>query len=176
MDEVAKKCLYKQLVEMSENNLYENPPKILNLDDFMNLPDNILLEYVFLYRDMYTKFNNENGDMYFIELPSMDLSGQDLSMCFLHNFCMSTLNENSEFVPSTINLSNTNANICITGIMPSRIETNLTYVDEHIFDFNIVNFKGCNVYGFLPDENQEDNVFSRLGYKLSVERKRKWIR
>ena len=176
MDDNAKKYLYKQLVEMSENNIYENPPRIIDLDNFMRLPDNILLSYVFLYRDMYTKFDTQEGDTYYIELPDMDLSGMDLSMCFLHNFCMSTVNEKGEFIPSNINLSNTNANICISGIMPSRIETNSKFVDEHIFDFNIVNFKGCNVYGFLPDESQAKEVLSKLGYKIIVQRKRKWIR
>ena len=111
--------------------------------------------------------------MYYIELPTMNLENQDLSMCFLHDFSLSTRDENGDLIPSKINLLNSNANICITDIMPSKIENDSRLIEQHIFDFDVVNFKGCNVYGFLPDESKSKYDF---GYEIIVKRKRKWIR
>lgn len=181
MNEEAKLFLYKQLKEMEDNNNNENAPKILNEEEFLRLPDNLALSYVFLYRDEFLVL--EQGARYLIELPSMDLAGQDLSMVFMRHFTITTEDETGKSIPCKINLNGTGAHICLKEIMPIRVESGTKgNIRTCVYDFSNVDFRGCDVYGLLHDEIRnnpykiegKENLDERyLERRKAIEEKRK---
>ena len=161
----SRKKLYNQLVQMSIQNQKQFAKKLLSEEEFNRLSNSEALKYVFLYRDAETKFI-VNGIEYvsYIELPDMDLEGQDLSDLFLKNFILgeATVDENGNIeniTPSRVNLKNTGAIVDLSNMYPNKIQKNKFSAQKLIIDFTGSNFEGCEIYGILPDEYEENDVF-----------------
>lgn len=153
MDENTKEILYKQIVEMYENNLNKTP--IVSEQEYMGLSARDALRYIFNYRDT-ADFGIDEDDgsriTYYIELPDMDLSGEDLTDVKIREFIPGTIDENSRLWPSYINLENTNASIDLNDIGYTNSEENDRGITDYIIDFEMMNFNGCSIRGILPDE------------------------
>ncbi len=153
MEEKARKFLYKQLLEMDKFNKKENPEPLMQESDFMALSDKEALKYMFDYRDNQTLFDDGNGEnKYYIELPDMDLEGQDLSDVRIKYFVLQTLQDDESYRVSSVNLKNTNATIDLFLMIKNRTELDEDGKVFNMIDFSKSNFEGCNIYGILPDE------------------------
>lgn len=152
MDEKSKDILYMQLLEMQEANEKVNAQNLISREEFMSLSARDALRYVFNYRDKETNFGN---DLYFIELPDMNLEGQDLRGLYISDFYIST-NDGINRIPSSINLRNTNAIINLTNIGFSEQSEDLG-IKHGVIDFEKVDFRGCELYGILIDEYETES-------------------
>ena len=154
MNEESKRILYKQLVEMNKLNTNTSAKPILEEKQFMQLSDKEILKYIFEYRDNEIILENEN-EIPFIELPDMNLEGQDLSDLYLSYFIMAIVEEKNGVVnivrPSNVNLKDTGAVINLSNIAPNKVK-NEDVINEYCIDFSDSNFTGCELYGILPDE------------------------
>ena len=169
MDENAKKILYRQLKEMHENN--KNKTDIITEEEFLLLQGADALKYILNYRENADFGIDEESNqriVYYIEMPDMDLSGQDLSGVRLAEFIPATLNEDNILKPSNINLQNTNAIINVSDIGYNKTQINEDGIIDYIINFETINFNGCEIYGILPDEyaEYEKNPKSRLKSKI----------
>ncbi len=169
MDENAKKILYRQLKEMHENN--KNKTDIITEEEFLLLQGVDALKYILNYRENADFGIDEESNqriVYYIEMPDMDLSGQDLSGVRLAEFVPATLNEDNILKPSNINLQNTNAIINVSDIGYNKTQINEDGIIDYIINFETINFNGCEIYGILPDEyaEYEKNPKSRLKSKI----------
>jgi len=153
MDENTKRILYKQIVEMYENNLNEMP--IVSEQEYLNFSSKDALGYIFSYRDLADFGNDENDGSritYYIELPDMDLSGEDLTGIKISEFIPAIFDENGKLCPSDINFENSNVSIDLSDIGYTRSEEIDNGITDYIIDFEKMNFNGCLLYGILPDE------------------------
>ena len=150
----SSKYLYKQLSDMEKDNKKEKHVELISEDAFLKLSNPEQLIYTFWYRDTQTFFINNKGEqeIEYIELPDIDLHDQDLSKLRLSRFIPATLDENGNFKLSNINLENSNAEINLSKLYPTKIIFNELKVPRYVIDFSSVNFKGCNLFGMLPDE------------------------
>ena len=160
----SRKKLYNQLVQMSIQNQKQFAKKILSEEDFYRLSDSEALKYVFMYRDAQTEFIVDGIEyVSYIELPDMNLEGQDLSDLYLKNFILgeAIVDENgniSNITPSRVNLKNTGAIVDLSNMYPNKIQKNKSSSQSLIIDFTGSNFEGCEIYGILPDEYGENDV------------------
>lgn len=160
----SRKKLYNQLVQMSIQNQKQFAKKILSEEDFYRLSDSEALKYVFMYRDAQTEFIVDGIEyVSYIELPDMNLEGQDLSDLYLKNFILgeAIVDENgniSNITPSRVNLKNTGAIVDLSNMYPNKIQKNKFSSQSLIIDFTGSNFEGCEIYGILPDEYGENDV------------------
>ncbi|MBR2290300.1 MAG: hypothetical protein IJ867_06945 [Clostridia bacterium] len=183
----SAKYLYQQLKNMELDNKREKRVPILKEYAFLALTDAQKLMYLFWYRDTQTLFLNEEGEQEeeYIELPSMDLSGQDLSRVRLskeitgleddliglkmRQFIPATHDEEGKLVLSNINLHNTNAQINLNNALPTSVSFNELRAKRLIVDFSHVDFRGCKLYGILPDEYlPEDTGRERMKTRFQV--------
>lgn len=144
MDENAKKILYRQLKEMHENN--KNKTDIITEEEFLLLQGADALKYILNYRENADFGIDEESNqriVYYIEMPDMDLSGQDLSGVRLAEFIPATLNEDNILKPSNINLQNTNAIINVSDIGYNKTQINEDGIIDYIINFETINFNGC---------------------------------
>ena len=84
MNEEAKRNLYSQLEEFYEYSVEKQP--IITYEEFEKLSDAEILKYVFEYRDSNKFEISGKAVKGIVQLPSMDLSGQDLSNVFISDF------------------------------------------------------------------------------------------
>ena len=111
MNEEAKSKLYSQLEEFYEYSVEKTP--IVSYEEFEKLSDAEILKYVFEYKDNNDfLINGKPPEGVVIELPSMDLRGQDLSGVFMSDFLpMQNIDE-----PSEINLEGTGCVVDLTSV------------------------------------------------------------
>ena len=166
MEEKAKLILYAQLEEMHELNEKQDAKDLISKEEFFKLTDKEVLEYTFNYRDEETDFGD---NVYYIEMPDMNLEGQDLKGVHISKFMLSRTEE-GEKVVSNINLKDTGAKINLTNIGISEQTTDDLGIATQIVDFSTVNFHGCNIYGILNDEYLEESG-SRIKNKFIVKGK-----
>lgn len=168
MDEQAREILYNQLVEMSNINLKYNATAIMDRDAFMSMPEEDVLKYVFDYRDTQTRFESGGkAATYYIEMPNVYLNGKDLSETYLSRFVLSHEVEGNKREPSIVDLGNTNVTINLTDLGYSELTKTDRRADEEIIDLEIADFRGCNLYGLLPDEYQDED-FTGLKKRVTV--------
>ena len=170
MDEKAKDILYSQLVEMRDLNI--NQDEILSIEEYMKLSDKEALKYILEYREK-VNLGNRDEDVIYLELPDMDLSGQDLSDIYISDFYPAILDKEGKLIPSKINLENTNVtiNIDAKSIGYNERQRNDNGIYDEIINFEHVNFKGCNLYGILPDEYADYEKKSALKSSYLVKHK-----
>ena len=128
MDIETKKKLYKQLVEMSKLNIKKYAKPIISESDFyaLSLPEAV--KYTFMYRDSQTKIIVDDKEcVVYIELPDIDLEGQDLSGVYISKFILGETTQNngkiSSITKSHVNLKNTGAIIDLSKTYPNIIRT-----------------------------------------------------
>ena len=175
MDEDSKKVLYKQLVEMYENNNNKDEQPIIAENEYLQLLAKDALAYILNYRENADFGLDDNGqkNIFYIELPDMDLSGEDLSHLRIKEFIPGTFDEYGMLTASYIDLQDTNALVDLNDIGYTRSEENETGVTDYIIDFELMNFNGCDIYGILPDEyaEYEDDLKSKLKSKIITQNK-----
>lgn len=175
MDEDSKKVLYKQLVEMYENNNNKDEQPIIAENEYLQLLAKDALVYILNYRENADFGLDDNGqkNIFYIELPDMDLSGEDLSHLRIKEFIPGTFDEYGMLTASYIDLQDTNALVDLNDIGYTRSEENETGVTDYIIDFELMNFNGCDIYGILPDEyaEYEDDPKSKLKSKIITQNK-----
>ena len=175
MDENSKKVLYKQLVEMYENNNNKDEQPIIAENEYLQLLAKDALAYILNYRENADFGLDDNGqkNIFYIELPDMDLSGEDLSNLRIKEFIPGTFDEYGMLTASYIDLQDTNALVDLNDIGYTRNEENETGVTDYIIDFELMNFNGCDIYGILPDEYAEydDDPKSKLKSKIITQNK-----
>ncbi len=154
MNEQAKLVLYRQLEEMSSLNRKQGAEALISEQEFLALTDKDALKYTFEYRDEQTDFGE---DIYYIEMPDMNLEGQDLHDVQISRFMLSRT-EDGERVPSNINLRNTGITINLTDIGISEQTQDDIGLATQTIDFSNVAFHGCELYGILNDEYQEQTT------------------
>ena len=144
MDQESREILYLQLIQMEEDNINDEP--ILTEEEFMALSDRDAIKYVFEYRDYKFDTIIPEESRVFIELPDIDLEGQDLSGVYLSDFFPSYEDEKGVTHPSKVNLRNTGATINLNMIGYTE-DTNSI---RKILDFEDIDFRGCELQGRLP--------------------------
>lgn len=139
MEEQAKKILYEQLVKIEEISHIKGE-KLISFEVFAGFENKEILKYVLSYRNrIFEKckankfFKKEiNINNFYLELPDMDLSGEDLSDVYLSMFMPGVAKEEMGykkiFVTSRINLKDTKCVINLASIRPIIIsEDRCTY-------------------------------------------------
>ncbi len=159
MDEQAKLMLYRQLQEMSELNQKENAASLISEQEFLALSAKEALKYTFEYRDRETDFGE---NIYYLEMPDMDFSGQDLSDVRISKFMLSRM-EDGKRVPSKINVNGTRIAINLNGIGISEQSQDELGISDQVIDFSNVDFRGCEIRGILPDEYAEETKAKTRG-------------
>lgn len=159
MDEEARDILYRQLVEMSELNLKKDAAPIIDREMFFNMPEEEVLKYVFDYRDAQTQFEvGGQKATYYIEMPNIYLHGIDLSQTYLSKFILSHEVAGNQREPSVVDLGDTKVTINLTDLGYSELTKGERERDEEVIDLEFTDFSGCNLYGLLPDEYQNEDV------------------
>ena len=172
MNEEARKKLYSQLIQMSESNMKEDAQSIISEEEFNAMSDKEILKYVFEYRDNQTYFEVDGKEcIAYIELPDMNLEGQDLSDVHLSKFMLGEVEDNNGYYKisrvSSVNLKDTNATIDLSKIQPNKVSEEYN-IKEFSIDFTGSNFNGCDIYGMLPDEYSQGGMYGRLTKEISV--------
>ena len=174
MDIETKKKLYKQLVEMSKLNIKKYAKPIISESEFyaLSLPEAV--KYTFMYRDSQTKIivDDKECDVY-IELPDIDLEGQDLSGVYISKFILGETTQNngkiSSITKSHVNLKNTGAIIDLSKTYPNIIRTEPD-IKRYSIDFEGSDFTGCEIFGILPDEYDSiNNPISSIGLQNALD-------
>lgn len=126
MDEHAKIILYKQLMKFEAMSRVKGE-RLLSWEIYSKLDAKESLEYASDYRDRCSEaFNkkarkSERRPLY-LELPEIDLEGEDLSDFYLHDFMPGYAKERSNgkkvFITTKVNLKDTNCVINMGTIRP----------------------------------------------------------
>ena len=185
MDEKAKIVLYKQLMKMELISKMED--KIINWEEFLKLDAKETLKYTLSYRDKALekykkiKHHKQNDNEFYLELPDMNLEGQDLSDVYLYMFIAGTTKERNNgkriFITTDINLKDTNCVINLASIRPIIVSEDGQTVKETVADIKKCDFRGCKVFGKFQntkarleygEENLPQEYIERLSkYKIS---------
>lgn len=163
MNEDAKIILYTELLNFEKLVNSENT-KVVEWENFEELEPEDILKYTISFRDECLKSveTNANKDLFYIELPPMDLQGKDLKDIYLHMFIpgLSRTRKTGKkiFVKTKINLKDTNCTINIATMKPTIYSE-----DEKEKKANIINcdFRGCNVFGKFQADNEYVEYESR---------------
>ena len=174
MDIETKKKLYKQLVEMSKLNSKKYAKPLMSENDFYKLSLLDALKYTFMYRDSQTEFivDDKECDVY-IELPDIDLEGQDLNGVYLSKFILGEVTQRngkiSSIKKSHVILKNTGAIIDLSHTYPNSIHTEPN-LKRYSIDFEGSDFTGCEIFGILPDEYDDiSNPISSIGVQDALD-------
>ena len=126
MDEQARIILYKQLVKLEGMSKVKGE-RLISWENFLKLDNKETLEYASDYRDRCNEaFNkiarkSERRPLY-LELPEMDLEGEDLSDFYLHDFMPGYSKERNNgkkvFITTRINLKDTKCVVNMGTIRP----------------------------------------------------------
>lgn len=157
MDEQAKIALYKQLSKFDSLAKIKND-KLMDWNIFSKLEDKEVLQYTLEYRDKAMKsfaknkvLENEDKKEFYLELPDMDLEGEDLSDVYLHTFRAGYSKERNNgkkiFVTTEINLKDTGCVINLATIQPIVISQDGVTIKEISADIKKCDFRGCKVFG-----------------------------
>lgn len=126
MDEQSKIILYKQLIKFEEMSKVKGE-KLITWEQFCKLGGRETLEYASDYRDRCSEeFNKrmkkDDKRPLYLELPPMDLSMEDLSGFYLHDFMPGYAKERGNgkkiFITTEINLKDTNCIVNMATIRP----------------------------------------------------------
>lgn len=183
MDEQAKRILYEQLVKIRETSNI-NSEKLIEWNHFTKLDAKEVLKYSLLYRNrilekskIIKKRKKEvNRNEFYLELPDMDLSGQDLSDVYLNMFMPGYAKEENGykkvFVTTNINLKDTKCVINLASIRPIIISEDGVHIKEITADIKKCDFRGCIVFGKFQNskaklEYNEDNLPKEYIERLS---------
>ena len=189
MNEQSKIILYKQLMKvelLSKMKSY----KVIEWEQFSKLKAKDILKYSLEYRDnaleKFKKDKRSNKDdikEFYLELPDINLEGEDLSNVYLHMFRAGYSKERNNgkkiFITSTINLKDTNCVVNLATIHPIIISDDGVNIKEISADIQKCDFRGCNVFGkfqnskaklIYTDENLPKEYIDRLEkYKVPEE-------
>lgn len=169
MDEQAKIILYKQLIKVELISKMKDET-VMEWTDFLKLDDKATLKYTLEYRDkalikLYNKKHVKEVDKkeFYLELPDMDLEGEDLSDVYLHTFMTGYSKERSNgkkiFVTTRINLKNTKCVINFATIHPIILSEDGVNIKEISADIQKSDFRGCICFGKFQ------NTKAKLLYK-----------
>ena len=172
MDERSKIIIYKQLMK------YEIIAKMKNegpmeWENFAKLEDTEILRYAFSYRDKALekfremKNSKQNEKEFYLELPDMNLEGQDLSGLYIHMFMVGFSKERNNgkmiFITSSVNLKDTNCVINFASLRPIVISEDGENIKEISADITKCDFRGCIIFGKFQNskaklEYKEENL------------------
>ncbi len=169
MDEQAKIILYRQLINMEIIAKMKNY-SVIEWNEFSKLSGKEVLEYAIKYRDnALRRFCNRkridevNKKDFYLQLPDIDLEGEDLSKVYLHTFMAGYAKERNNgkkiFVTTKINLKDTKCIINMATIKPIIVSKDGIDINEISADIQKCNFIGCNIFGKFQ------NTKARLIYK-----------
>ncbi len=181
MDEQAKITLYKQLSKFEKLAKIKND-KLLEWERFLKLEDKEALQYTLEYRDkaleVFSKkkiIENEDKKEFYLELPDINLQGEDLSDIYLHTFRAGYSKERNNgkkiFVTTKINLKDTGCVINLATIQPIVISQDGVTIQEISADIKKCDFRGCRVFGkfqntqaklIYENENLPEEYIERL--------------
>lgn len=126
MDEQAKMILYKQLMKFEAMSKLKGE-KLISWEAYKELGKKEAFEYASDYRDkcseaFYKIAKKKERRPLYLELPEMDLEGEDLRDFYLHDFMPGYAKERDSgkkvFIATKINLKNTNCVINMGTIRP----------------------------------------------------------
>jgi len=139
MDEQAKKILYDQLLQIKEISHIKSE-KLVSFEMFAGFENKEILNYALTYRNRIfeqckaNKFLKKevNINNFYLQLPDMDLRGEDLSDVYLSMFMPGYAKEEKGykkvFVTTKINLKDTKCVVNLATIRPIIIsEDRSTY-------------------------------------------------
>lgn len=155
MDEQAKMLLYKQLMKFEVMSKMKTVD-LITWEEYSKLDNKEALEYASDYRDICSEeFNrrarkSERRPLY-LELPEMDLEGENLSDFYLHDFMPGYAKERANgkkvFITTKINLKDTKCVINMGTIRPIIISLDGKTIREITADIRKCDFRGCTVFG-----------------------------
>lgn len=154
----SKRILYNQLKDIEALSKSE---KLIKEEEFNLLTDIELIKYTFEYRDRQKIYLGKNVKCY-IELPDIDLEGNDLSNFEMSCFVPGIIKD-GKIEKSKINLKNTNARINMSTIYHNEEQIHEDYY-EYITDLTGSNFQGCELYGRSQAEVKKYSSDSRRKY------------
>lgn len=157
MDEQAKIILYKQLLKVELISKMKDEA-IIDWEEFLKLNDKETLKYAIQYRDKALKglckrkrIKETDKKEFYLELPEMNLEGEDLSDVYLHTFMpgyrKERVNGKKIFITTKINLKDTNCIINFATIHPIIISEDGTNIKEISADIQKCDFRGCICFG-----------------------------
>ncbi len=157
MNEQAKIILYKQLIKVELISKMKDEA-IMEWVDFLKLDDKETLKYTIQYRDkalvtFYNKKHIKEVDRkeFYLELPEMNLEGEDLSNLYLHTFMPGYSKERNNgkkiFITTKINLKDTNCIINFATIHPIIVSEDGINIKEISADIQKCDFRGCIAFG-----------------------------
>lgn len=157
MDEQAKIILYKQLMKVDILSKLKDE-KLISWNEFLEYEPKETLKYAIDYRDKALKnFCNKkhieeiDKKEFYLELPDMDLEGEDLSDVYLHTFAPGYSKERNNgkkiFMTTKINLKNTKCVINFATIRPIIVSEDGVNIKEISADIKKCDFTGCTVFG-----------------------------
>ncbi len=157
MDKQSKIMLYNQLTKIELLSKTRNH-KVMEWEKFEKLSSKDILDYIISYRDTaLEKFKKDKQSKkedikeFYIELPDMDLQGEDLSDTYLHMFRAGYSKERNNgkkvFVTTNINFKDTGCIINLATIHPIIISVDGITIKEISADIRKCDFRGCTVFG-----------------------------
>lgn len=182
MNEQGKIILYKQLMKM-ELLAKMKSYKVIGWEEFSNLKSKEILKYALEYRDnALSKFkkdkrsNKDDIKEFYLELPDMNLQGEDLSGIYLHMFRAGYSKERNNgkkiFITTRINLKDTNCIINLAQIHPIVVSEDGVNIKEISADIQKCDFRGCTVFGKFQNSKAkliftEENLPKEYIYRLA---------
>ena len=155
MDEEAKILLYNQLLKFTDMADVKRK-RLIKWENYAKLSNKEILRYTLAYRDRCTNEYNKHTRkkekrIFYLELPNMNLEGEDLTDFYIHHFMPGFAREDDDgkkiFVSTKINLKNTNCVINMASIRPIIISLDGTTIKEISADITKCDFRGCTVFG-----------------------------
>lgn len=155
-----RKFLYAQLKEIEA--ISKRNEKLILENEFLSLSDVELIKYIFSYRDRQAVYLGRKKVYAYIELPDMDLEGQDLTGVEITRFVPGTI-QDGRIAKSAINLKDTNVTINMSTIYHNEEIIHQDFY-EYITDLSRCNFQGCNLYGRTQEEQKMYSMDSKSKY------------
>lgn len=153
MNEQEKIILYTELLNF-EKITNSNDIKVMEWEKFEELEPKEAFKYTISFRDDCMKKASVDKDLFYIELPPIDLKGEDLKDVYLHMFIpgLKRVRKTGKeiFVSTKINLKDTNCTINIATIKPTIYSEDGKEIKANIKNCD---FRGCNVFGKFQKEN-----------------------
>ncbi len=185
MDEQAKIILYKQLMKVQLIAKLKEE-SLIGWEDFLKLSSKETLRYTIDYRDKALKEVNTKKDMkksnkkdFYIELPEMNLEGEDLSDVYLHTFMAGYSKERNNgkkiFITTNINLKDTNCVVNLATIHPIIVSEDGVNVKEISADIKKCDFRGCKVFGKFQNTKAKLVYTEKNLPKEYIERLEKYV-
>ena len=143
---------------------------VMEWTEFLKLDTKEALKYTIQYRDkalikLYKKKHVKDVDRkeFYLELPDMNLEGEDLSNIYLHTFMTGYSKERNNgkkvFVTTRVNLKDTNCIINFATIHPIIVSEDGVNIKEISADIQKSDFRGCICFGKFQ------NTKAKLLYK-----------